>query len=69
MRDITALGTILDKSVTLGVNEGGNITFTNKDPSAAIEEARIKAVKQAMAKAHILAQAAGVKDRPHSGNF
>jgi len=61
VRDITALGAILDKSVTLGVNEGGNITFTNQDPSAAIEQARIKAVKEAMAKAHTLAEAAGVK--------
>lgn len=61
VRDITALGAILDKSVTLGVNEGGNITFVNKDPSAAIEQARIKAVQEAIAKAHTLADAAGVK--------
>ena len=61
VRDITALGAILDKSVTLGVNEGGNILFTNKDPSAAIEQARIRAVKEAVAKAHTLAKAAGVK--------
>jgi uncharacterized protein YggE len=61
VRDITALGAILDKSVTLGVNEGGNITFTNQDPSAAIEQARVKAVKEAMVKAHTLAEAAGVK--------
>jgi uncharacterized protein YggE len=61
VRDITALGAILDKSVSLGVNEGGNITFTNKDPSAAIEQARIKAVEEAMVKAHTLAEAAGVK--------
>lgn len=61
VRDIAALGAILDKSVTLGVNEGGNITFTNQDPSAAIEKARVKAVKEALAKARTLADAAGVK--------
>lgn len=61
VRDITAVGKILDKSVTLGVNEGGNIQFTNDDPSAAITEARIKAVKSALAKAQTLAEAAGVK--------
>jgi len=61
VRDIAALGAILDKSVTLGVNEGGNILFTNKDPSAAIEQARVMAVKDAIAKAHTLADAAGVK--------
>jgi hypothetical protein len=61
VRDITAVGRILDKSVALGVNEGGNITFTNNDPSAAITEARIKAVKDASSKAQTLASAAGVK--------
>ena len=61
IRDISALGEILDTSVTLGVNEGGNIMFTNDDPSAAITQARINAVKDAMAKAETLAEAAGVK--------
>ncbi len=61
VRDITTVGAVLDKSVTLGVNEGGNIRFSNADPSAAIEQARIKAVKQAITKANTLAAAAGVK--------
>lgn len=60
IRDLGKLGKILDKSVTLGVNEGGNISFTNDDPSAAIADARVRAVKQAMMKASTLAQAAGV---------
>jgi len=58
---VDTVGSVLDRSVTLGVNEGGNIRFTNADPSAAIEEARVKAVKQAVAKANTLAAAAGVK--------
>ena len=61
VRDINAVGRILDTSVTLGVNEGGNITFTNDDPSTAIREARIKAVQDASDKAKTLALAAGVK--------
>jgi uncharacterized protein len=61
VRDIANVGAILDKSVTLGVNEGGNIRFTNADPSAAIEQARIKAVAAAVAKVNTLASAAGVK--------
>jgi hypothetical protein len=61
IRDISALGEILDTSVTLGVNEGGNIIFTNNDPSSAITQARVEAVKDAMAKAKTLAEAAGVK--------
>ena len=61
VRDISALGEILDTSVTLGVNEGGNIMFTNDDPSSAITQARVRAVSDAMAKAQTLAEAAGVK--------
>ena len=61
VRDISALGKILDTSVTLGVNEGGNIMFTNDDASSAITQARVEAVKDATAKAKTLAGAAGVK--------
>lgn len=60
VRDISAIGAVLDKSVTLGVNEGGNIRFTNDDPSAAITQARTKAMQEALAKAKTLAAAAGV---------
>jgi uncharacterized protein YggE len=61
IRDISRVGEILDKSVTLGVNEGGNIRFSNNDPSAAIDQARVAAVHNAMAKAKTLAEAAGVR--------
>jgi uncharacterized protein YggE len=44
VRNIKDIGTILDKSVTLGVNEGGNITFANADPSVAITQARTAAI-------------------------
>jgi uncharacterized protein YggE len=61
VRDLSKLGEVLDTSVTLGVNEGGSIQFTNDDPSAAITQARVEATKDAMAKAQTLADAAGVK--------
>ena len=61
VRDISAVGDILDKSVSLGVNEGGNIMFTNDDPSEAITKARVKAMQHAIGKAKTLADAAGVK--------
>jgi hypothetical protein len=61
VRDIERVGAIIDKSVSLGVNEGGNISFTNADPSAVIEKARIAAVADARAKAATLAGAADVK--------
>jgi len=61
VRDLDKTGEILDKAVSLGVNQGGNITFANDDPSATITEARRKAVAEATAKANTLAEAAGVK--------
>ncbi|MCO5065211.1 MAG: SIMPL domain-containing protein [Rhizobiaceae bacterium] len=60
IRDIEKTGEILDKSVSLGVNQGGDITFLNENPAQAQEEARKKAVADAIAKAKTLAQAAGV---------
>jgi hypothetical protein len=60
VRDIAKLGAILDRSVTLGVNQGGQITFTNADPEKTVEEARRQAVADAMAKAKVLAEAAGL---------
>ncbi len=60
VRDLTKLGVILDRAVDLGVNQGGQIRFTNDDPSAALTEARKKAVSDAIDKAQTLTQAAGV---------
>ncbi|PSJ63561.1 SIMPL domain-containing protein [Pseudaminobacter soli (ex Li et al. 2025)] len=61
VRDLAKAGDILDKSVSLGVNQGGGITFTNNDPSAALTEARKMAVKNAIDKAKVLSEAAGVQ--------
>ncbi|MBX9462275.1 MAG: SIMPL domain-containing protein [Aquamicrobium sp.] len=61
VRDIAAVGEIIDRSVTLGVNQGGNITFTNDDPAAATTEARKRAVEDAVTRARTLAEAAGVE--------
>ena len=63
IRDLDKTGEILDKAVSLGVNQGGNIVFANDDPSAIITEARKKAVADAIAKARTLAEAAGVDAR------
>jgi uncharacterized protein YggE len=60
VRDIAKTGELIDQAVTLGVNQGGSITFTNDDPSATVTEARKRAVADAMAKAKTLAEAAGV---------
>ncbi|MER9331211.1 SIMPL domain-containing protein [Mesorhizobium sp. M0152] len=60
VRDVDKTGDILDKAVSLGVNQGGGIAFTNDDPAATVTEARKKAVADAKAKAKTLAEAAGV---------
>jgi uncharacterized protein YggE len=60
LRDIGKTGEIIDKAVSLGVNQGGDVSFTNEDPAPTIEAARKKAVADAIAKAGTLAQAAGV---------
>ncbi|MBR0554993.1 SIMPL domain-containing protein [Ciceribacter sp. L1K23] len=61
VRDLTALGGIIDRSVKLGVNDGGNIALTNDNPDAAVAQARKEAVADAAAKAKALTDAAGVK--------
>ncbi|MDP9813471.1 uncharacterized protein YggE [Rhizobium tibeticum] len=61
VRDLSKLGVILDEAVTLGVNQGGDIQFTNDKPEKAMEEARKNAVANAIAKAKTLAEAADVK--------
>lgn len=61
IRDLSRVGSVLDKSVSLGVNRGGSLTFTNSEPEQAIEAARIAAMGKAMAKANTLAKAAGVQ--------
>jgi uncharacterized protein YggE len=60
VRDLAKTGEVIDKSVTLGVNQGGSITFANDKPEPAMTEARKKAVANAMEKAKTLAEAAGV---------
>ena len=54
VRDLAKTGEILDKSVTLGVNQGGGVSFANDDPSATLTEARKRAVADAMARAKTL---------------
>lgn len=61
VRNLDNLGAILDKSVTLGVNSGGGITFSSDKPEPVIEAARKNAVAKAIAKAKTLTEAAGVK--------
>ncbi|MFB9948007.1 SIMPL domain-containing protein [Rhizobium puerariae] len=61
VRDLQKLGGLIDRSVKLGVNQGGQIVFTNDKPDEAMTEARKAAVAEALAKAKTLTEAAGVK--------
>lgn len=61
VRDLDTLGTIIDRSVSLGVNQGGGITFTNDDTSKPMREARKRAMQDAIARARTLTETAGVK--------
>lgn len=61
VRDLAKVGEVIDRSVTLGVNQGGGITFDNDDPKEAMAEARKRAVADAADKAKTLAEAAGVQ--------
>ena len=64
VRDLAKLGALLDQSVKLGVNKGGEISFTNDNPEAALTEARKQAMARAVEKAKTLTEAAGVKLGP-----
>jgi uncharacterized protein len=60
VRDLTKVGEVLDQSVTLGINQGGDIQFVKDDASAVMDEARKKAVESALAKAKTITSTAGV---------
>ena len=61
VRKLDGLGEILDKSVSLGVNSGGNVMFTSENSEPIIEMARKNAMAKAIAKAKTLTEAAGVQ--------
>jgi uncharacterized protein YggE len=61
VRDIEALGTLLDAVVAEGANQIYGISFFVEDTSAAASQARTLAVEDAMRKADELAAAAGLE--------
>jgi uncharacterized protein YggE len=60
IRDLAKLGGILDTSVSLGVNQGGNIVFTNDDQETIRDTARMDALVKARTKAMRMTEALGV---------
>ncbi|MEO8756396.1 MAG: SIMPL domain-containing protein, partial [Devosia sp.] len=60
VRDLTILGTMLDKEVSVGANTINGINFAVEDPSALYAEARKAAFADAKDKAELYAEAAAV---------
>lgn len=60
VRDLGQVGVLLDKAVSMGINQIGNIRFSVNDASALREQARIKAMQNALMKATTLTNAGDV---------
>ena len=60
IRDLKQSGTIVDQVVALGSNDIAGIRFDVDDPTAAENEARAAAMRDAIAKAKLYAASAGV---------
>lgn len=61
VRDLEALGSILDRVTKAGANQMYGITFGFADPQPLLDKAMENAVKEAMRKADLYASAANVK--------
>jgi len=61
VRKLAEAGAILDKAVSLGVNQGGGIVFAKDDLKPTLTEARKLAVADAVARARTLAEAADIR--------
>jgi uncharacterized protein YggE len=61
LRDIAQVGTVLDKSVSLGVNEVQGPSFSFDNPDTLRDKARLAAAADALRIAELYARAMGVK--------
>src|ERR1700730_1473948 len=61
IRQIGNVGEILDRLVTAGVTDVGNISFLVSDPSKALDQARKAAITDARRKAEVYAEASGLR--------
>lgn len=60
IRELDRLSNVLETALESGANRFHNLRFTLQDPEPALDEARRRAVADAMRKAALLAEAAGV---------
>ena len=61
MHDLSLVGTVLDAAMEAGANTTYGIAFSSTQANEAYQKALTRAVEDAMAKAQVLAAAAGVK--------
>ena len=61
IRQIDKVGEILDRLVTAGVTDIGNVEFLVSEPSKALDQARDTAIADARRKAEVCARASGVQ--------
>jgi uncharacterized protein YggE len=59
IRQLGSVGEVLDRLITGGATEVGNISFLHSDISQALDQARVAAVADARRKAELYAHAAG----------
>ena len=64
VRDLAELGGVLDRVVGSGANQMHGLAFALSDPRPAEDAARAEAVRDAQAKARVLAEAAGIELGP-----
>ncbi len=60
VRDLEALGALLDKAITAGATNLANLQFQREDDAALLDDARQAAVADAIHRATLYAEAAGV---------
>jgi uncharacterized protein YggE len=61
IRQIDQVGEILDRLVTAGATDIGNVEFLVPEPSTALDHAREAAIADARRKAEVYAQASGIQ--------
>jgi hypothetical protein len=64
VRDLEMIGDVLDTALEAGVNNMWGISFSTDDPAAGLEDARVKAIEDAQARAEALAELTGVQLGP-----
>ena len=60
LEDLSKVGEILDKAISVGVNEGSKLEFANQNPNEIRNRAKSKAIENAFEQAKLIADAADV---------